>query len=73
MKTLTGKAITAAGVKPSVKVKWGRENFWLYGAIEPKTGEHFLHQYPQLNADYFQEFLEELSPQLGSDGCNFTD
>ena len=67
MKTLTGKVITASGVKPSVKVKWGRENFWIYGAIEPKTGEHFLHEYPQLNADYFQEFLEELSQQLDED------
>ena len=67
MKTLTGKVITASGVKPRVKVKSGRENFWIYGAIEPLTGEHFLHEYPQLNADCFQEFLEELSQQLGSD------
>ena len=50
-----------------MKVKWERENFWIYGAIEPKTGEHFLHEYPQLNADYFQEFLEELSQQLDED------
>ena len=67
MKTLTGKVITAAGVKPTVKVKWGRENFWIYGAIEPLTGEHFLHEYPQLNADYFQEFLDWLSQQLDED------
>ena len=50
-----------------MKVKWGRENFWIYGAIEPKTGEYFLHEYPQLNADYFQEFLNWLSQQLGED------
>ena len=50
-----------------MKVKWGRENFWIYGAIEPKTGEHFLHEYPQLNADYFQEFLDWLSQQLDED------
>lgn len=67
MKTLTGKVITASGVKPRVKVKWGRENFWIYGAIEPLTGEHFLHEYPQLNPDCFQEFLDWLSQQLGSD------
>jgi len=72
MKTLTGKVITAPGVKPTVEVKWERDNFWIYGAIEPLTGDHFLHEYPQLNGEYFQEFLDWLSQQLGSDGCNFT-
>ncbi|HEY9783174.1 MAG TPA: hypothetical protein V6D09_23920 [Leptolyngbyaceae cyanobacterium] len=48
-------------------MKWERENFWIYGAIEPLTGEHFLHEYPQLNGDYFQEFLDWLSQQLGGD------
>ena len=67
MKTLTGKMITAPGVKSTVEVKWGRENFWIYGAIEPLTGEHFLHEYPKLNGDYFQQFLDWLSQQLGED------
>ena len=34
-RSLTGKVITAAGVKPTVEVKWQRDNFWIYGAIEP--------------------------------------
>jgi transposase len=67
LKTLTGKVITAAGVKPTVEVKWERENFWIYGAIEPMTGKHFQHEYPKLNGDYFQQFLDWLSQQLGSD------
>lgn len=67
MKTLTGKVITAPGVKPTIPVAWGRENFWIYGAIEPLTGEHFLHEYPKLNGDYFQEFLDWLSQELGED------
>ncbi|MCC5661807.1 hypothetical protein LC608_33660 [Nostoc sp. XA010] len=40
LKTLTGKVITASGVKPTVKVIWPRDNFWIYGAIEPLTGDH---------------------------------
>ncbi|MBD2534753.1 hypothetical protein H6G97_36925 [Nostoc flagelliforme FACHB-838] len=32
--------ITASGVKPTVKVIWPRDNFWIYGAIEPLTGDH---------------------------------
>jgi transposase len=66
LKTLTGKVITASGVKPTVEVKWQRENFWIYGAIEPLTGKHFQHEYPKLNGEYFQQFLDWLSQQLGS-------
>ncbi|MCC5625452.1 hypothetical protein [Nostoc sp. CHAB 5715] len=47
LKTLTGKVITASGVKPTVPVKWQRENFWIYGAIEPLTGQHFQPRLPQ--------------------------
>jgi transposase len=67
LKSQTGKVITAKGVKPMVTVQWGRENFWIYGAIAPLTGDHFLHEYPKLNRAYFQEFLDWLSEQLGDD------
>lgn len=67
LKTLTGKVITASGVKPTVAVKWERENFWIYGAIEPLTGRHFQQEYPKLNGECFQQFLDLLSQQLGSD------
>jgi len=48
-------------------VQWGRENFWIDGAIAPLSGEHFLHEYPKLNGEWFQEFLDWLSEQLGED------
>lgn len=67
LKTLTGKVITASGVKPKVKVKWPRENFWIYGAIEPKTCDHFLYEHPKLDGECFQQFLDWLSVQLDSD------
>ncbi|NRB08394.1 MAG: transposase, partial [Richelia sp.] len=51
-------------VKPTVDVKWERENFWIYGAIEPLTGKHFQQEYPKLNGDCFQQFLDWLSQQL---------
>ncbi len=59
--------ITASGVKPTVPVKWDRETFWIYGAIEPLTGKHFQQEYPKLNGKCFQQFLDWLSAQLGSD------
>ncbi|MEH2465898.1 transposase [Nostoc sp.] len=67
LKTLTGKVITAAGIKPTVEVKWQRDNFWIYGAIEPMTGKHFQQEYSKLNGESFQQFLDWLSVQLGSD------
>ena len=67
LKTESGKVITAKGVKPTVEVQWGRENFWIYGAIEPLRGAHFLHEYPKLNGECFQSFLNWLSEQLDED------
>ncbi|CDN15469.1 hypothetical protein RintRC_0893 [Richelia intracellularis] len=67
LKSLTRKVITASGVKPTVDVKWERENFWIYGAIEPLIGKHFQQEYPKLNGDCFQKFLDWLSQQLGED------
>jgi hypothetical protein len=58
LKNLTGKVITASGVKPTVEVKWPCDNFWIYGAIEPLTGDHFLYEYPKLNGEFFQQFLD---------------
>jgi hypothetical protein len=67
LKTESGKVITASGVKPKVAVQWGRENFWIYGAIAPLSGAHFWHEYPKLNGECFQEFLDWLSQQLGEE------
>jgi len=67
LKTQSGKVITAKGVKPRVAVQWGRENFWIDGAISPLSGNHFLHEYPKLHGECFQTFLDGLSQQLGED------
>jgi len=41
LKTIEGKVITTKGVKPITPVQWKRDNFWVYGAIAPLTGESF--------------------------------
>ena len=48
-------------------VTWGRENFWVYGVVEPHSGWHFEQEYDQLNSDQFQKFLDALSEQLGDE------
>ena len=56
LKTESGKVITAKGVKPKVAVQWGRENFWIYGAIAPFSGAHFLHGIRNSMASVFRSF-----------------
>jgi hypothetical protein len=57
LKTQSGKVITAKGVKPKVAVQWGRENFWMYGAIAPLSGEHFWHEFPKRMFRKYQQTL----------------
>lgn len=67
LKSQTGKVITAFGVKPVVPVRWQRDNFWLYGVVEPLSGWHFTQEYPHLDTEHFQQFIDALSEQLGED------
>lgn len=67
LKTETGRVVTARGVKPIAKVEWKRENFWVYGVVEPLSGWHFEQEYDQLNSEHFQSFIDALSGALGQD------
>ena len=42
LKTLGGKIITLQGIKPQGITGWARDNFYLYGLVEPKSGESFF-------------------------------
>lgn len=67
LKSETGKVITNSGVKPIAPVSWGRDNFWLYGVVEPLSGWQFTQEYPHLDTENFQSFIDALSLQLGAD------
>ncbi len=67
LKTIAGRLITAAGVKPLGLSQWQRENFYLYGVVEPLSGYSFFYEFSHLDGDCFQRFLELLSVQLGDD------
>lgn len=58
MKTLLSRVITLFGVKPIAPVQWSRENFWLYGAVEPSSGEHFFYEFSHLDSICFQQFID---------------
>jgi transposase len=55
------RRITVTGVKPLGTVQYHFENFYVYGAVEPTTGESFFLELPYLNATNFQIFLNEFS------------
>lgn len=67
LKTITGRLITIPGVKPLGLNQWKRDNFYLYGVVEPLTGYSFFYEFSHLDGDCFQKFLELLSDELGDD------
>lgn len=54
------------GSRTQVKVKIGRENFYLYSAINPKNGEDVSLLAPHVNTDCMNIFLEQMSKDLGT-------
>ena len=64
LKTISGRKITAKGVKPKGKVQWQFKATYLYGIVEPATGEHFFYEFTHLNSDCFQVFLNLVSEQF---------
>jgi len=61
LKTITRRVLTALGVKPIGAVQWIFKSFYLYGAVEPLTGENFFLEFSHLDADCFQLFLNQFS------------
>jgi len=79
LKTLSGRKITLKGVKPKGKVQWQFKASYLYGVVEPATGEHFFYEFTHFNTDCFQVFLTLVSEhfsdsiliiQLDQAGCH---
>lgn len=69
LKTLIGRLITACGIKPIGPWQWLFQAFWLYGAVEPATGESFFLQFSHVDTVCYQRFLDEFS-KVYSDTLN---
>ena len=54
------RRVTARGVQPKQPYQPLYEYYWLYGAVEPETGEAFYLEMPALDTDCFSVFLGEL-------------
>jgi DDE superfamily endonuclease len=56
--TVRRRRLTARGVQPSGPVPHVFEWFYVYGAVEPMTGDRFFLELPYLNAEMFQLFVD---------------
>jgi transposase len=52
------RRITACGVQPIATVTHTFDSFYLYGAVEPTTGESFFLELPYLNTQMFQVWVD---------------
>jgi transposase len=64
MKTITRKVITAKGVKPIGRVQWQRQAYYLYGVVEPVSGDSFFYEFSHLDSLCFEYFLKFMSQEF---------
>lgn len=59
--TRRGRRITATGVKPIGLVQWRFQALYLYGLVEPATGEQFMLEFSHSDSICFQCFLDQFA------------
>jgi hypothetical protein len=61
LQPLLRRRITACGVQPVAPVSPRFDNFYLFGAVEPTTGDSFFLELPLLNSAMFQLWLDDFA------------
>lgn len=67
LKTVTRRRLTLKRVKPVVQVQWLFNAFYLYGVVEPLTGQCMIQTHDRVNSENFQQFLNTFSQQYPTD------
>jgi transposase len=67
LRTIQRRKLTLTGVKPLGVLQLRREKYYLYGVVEPKTGDNFFREISHLDTECFQEFINELSRSYPKD------
>jgi transposase len=70
LRTILRRLITKVGVKPSRPAQMLFKAFWLYGAVEPATGESVFWHYSHVDTKCFQHFINDLAQKF-PDSLNF--
>lgn len=63
LKTIERTKITAKGVQPVGVSQWIFKTVWLYGLVEPVSGEYVLWEFSHLDSVCFEAFLDYFSQQ----------
>jgi len=63
------RRITLRGIKPVQQVQHSFQNYYIYGAVEPTTGDSFFLEMPALNTDCFQIFLDHFAAENEASFC----
>ena len=61
LRTIPGRKITATGVKPVGLGQWQSEGYYLYGLVEPKSGENFFWEFSHMDSACFQVYLQKFA------------
>jgi transposase len=56
--TIKRRKLTGKGIKPKGVSQWDFLDLWLYGLVEPTTGESFFYEFTHLDTVCFEKFLE---------------
>ncbi|HJW30254.1 MAG TPA: IS630 family transposase [Saprospiraceae bacterium] len=67
LQTLTRRRLTLTKVKPLVQGQWRVKAFYLYGVVEPLTGEGMIQPYDRVTTENFPQFLNAFSQQYPMD------
>jgi transposase len=65
--TIQRRKLTGSGLKRQGKVQWDFTYIWLYGAVEPLTGESFFYEFTYLDTVCFEKFLELFASKYPAD------
>lgn len=66
LQTIPGRMITLKKTKPVGSTQWKRGNFYLYGVVEPLTGNSLFYEFSHLDSTCFQAFVNLVSEMLDS-------
>ena len=67
MITIQRRRLTLRGIKPIQPSQHELEWSYLYGCVEPLTGENFFLALPALTSELFQLFLDQFAQELPTD------
>jgi hypothetical protein len=67
--TCLGRRITLPGVRPVSRIQRVFENYCIYGAVGIPDGRNLFFEFPNMNTDCFQNFIDMFSEEF-SDSMN---